>query len=164
MIRLLIYFLLLISIAACRDPFAENAATRRARVEMRVVADDAELLTRTDEVGIADVNLYLVDRSNAVSLHLYGTTPTLHFECPVGSYTCYIVANLHKDMGTLTRRQLVSYAIPARASYADLPMAARTELTIDAGTGWSCLRFKCGGPWRRSRTASRSIPRSTTSA
>lgn len=131
--RLIIYFLLL-GVAACRDPFSESPA-RRTRVEMRIVPHATELLTRTDEVGIADVNLYLADRSGAVRLHLYVTSPTLLFEIPSGQYTCYVVANLHKDMGSLSVRQIEAYAIPARSSYTDLPMSARTELAIDAGTG-----------------------------
>lgn len=125
-----------LALGGCRDAFEKEQPHRGVRVEVRIEADDTKILTRaTDQSSIRDVNYYLVARDNSVQAHGYLTTTHLRFECLAGEYTLYVIANIHKDMGALTPRQIFDYALAFQNSYAELPMSGEAAITIDAGAG-----------------------------
>lgn len=86
----------------------------------------------TDEQTVRDVNLFLYDPR--------GVLPTRHFyvesgavECSVlpGQYEAYAVANVHKDMGEMTREQLFAVQLPSVTRYTMLPMSGHTTLAVE---------------------------------
>ena len=81
---------------------------------------------------IKDLNVYLFGKSSTFKLHIYTQSPLLQFECPVGEYNLYIAANLHADMADLSPAELEAYTVAAQTAYDDLPMSAKTTLTIAA--------------------------------
>ena len=115
------------------DKTAADAPIKNVSVEVGVTARPAERITRaTDEMQIKDLNVYLFGKSNTFKLHIYTQSPFLQFECPVGEYDLYIAANLHADMADLSPAELEACTIASRPAYDDLPMSAKTALTIAA--------------------------------
>ena len=115
------------------DKTAADAPIKNVSVEVGVTARPAERITRaTDEMQIKDLNVYLFGKTNTFKLHIYTQSPFLQFECPVGEYDLYIAANLHADMADLSPAELEACTIASRPAYDDLPMSAKTALTIAA--------------------------------
>ena len=115
------------------DKTAADAPIKNVSVEVGVTARPAERITRaTDEMQIKDLNVYLFGKTNTFKLHIYTQSPLLQFECPVGEYDLYIAANLHADMADLSPAELEACTIASRPAYDDLPMSAKTALTIAA--------------------------------
>ena len=106
---------------------------RNVSVEVGVTARPADRITRaTDETQIKDLNVYLFGKSSTFKHHIYTKSTRLLFECPVGEYDLYIAANLHADMADLSPAELEACTIAARSTYDDLPMSAKTTVTIAA--------------------------------
>lgn len=115
------------------DKTAADAPIKNVSVEVGVTARPAERITRaTDEMQIKDLNVYLFGKTNTFKLHIYTQSPLLLFECPVGEYDLYIAANLHADMADLSPAELEACTIASRPAYDDLPMSAKTTVTIAA--------------------------------
>ena len=115
------------------DKTAADAPIKNVSVEVGVTARPAERITRaTDETQIKDLNVYLFGKTNTFKLHIYTQSPLLQFECPVGEYDLYIAANLHADMADLSPAELEACTIASRPAYDDLPMSAKTTVTIAA--------------------------------
>ena len=115
------------------DKTAADAPIKNVSVEVGVTARPAERITRaTDEMQIKDLNVYLFGKTNTFKLHIYTQSPLLQFECPVGEYDLYIAANLHADMADLSPAELEACTIASRPAYDDLPMSAKTTVTIAA--------------------------------
>ena len=135
-------FLLCISLlgvsAGCdRGEFEAFAVKpQMVRAELPIVVANSAVITRlTDEDTIYDINFYLFGCDNGFSLHLYkDAVSPLRFECPAGSYTLYAVANMHDDMGYLTSGQLAACTLTHTESFADLPMTACREVSIQPVT------------------------------
>ena len=101
------------------------------QVEMRVRYEGMTVVTRAaDENAIADVNLYIFGKDNTSSLHLYSPSATFEFECLPGCYDVYAIADMHKDMGNLSARQLDAYTLTPSSSYESLPMTSHTEIDV----------------------------------
>lgn len=118
--------------ASCSDDHtAVDSPIQKVSIEMDVTARPVDCITRaTDETRIKDLNVYLFGKSNTFKLHIYTPSPLLSFECPVGEYDLYIAANLHADMADLSPAELEAATVNARTSYEDLPMSAKTTVTI----------------------------------
>ena len=115
------------------DKTAVDSPTRNVSVEVGITAKPADRITRaTEETQIKDLNVYLFGKSSTFKLHIYTQSPLLQFECPVGEYDLYIAANLHADMADLSPAELEAYTIASRPAYDDLPMAAKTTVTVNA--------------------------------
>lgn len=89
-----------------------------------------DVVTRSvDENRITDVNLYIVSEQRVVQ-HVYSTSATAQFRCPVGNYQFYVIANHHADMGVKDYQQITGYIIIRRENYEDLPMVAMREVEV----------------------------------
>ena len=134
--KYLLFALLSLSIwftGCIHDKTAADAPIKNVSVEVGITARPADRITRaTDETQIKDLNVYLFGKSNTFKLHIYTQSPLLQFECPVGEYDLYIAANLHADMADLSPAELEACTIASRPAYDDLPMSAKTALTIAA--------------------------------
>lgn len=115
------------------DKTTVDSPIQNVSVEVGVTAKPVDRITRvTDEMQIKDLNVYLFGKSNTFKLHIYTQSPLLLFECPVGEYDLYIAANLHADMADLSPAELEAYTVAAQTAYDDLPMSAKTTVTIAA--------------------------------
>lgn len=115
------------------DKTAVDSPTRNVSVEVGITAKPADRITRaTEETQIKDLNVYLFGKSSTFKHHIYTKSTRLLFECPVGEYDLYVAANLHADMADLSPAELEACTIAARSAYDDLPMSAKTTVTIAA--------------------------------
>lgn len=113
---------------------SQTAPESLVEVTLSVVPNQQDIFTRvTDENVIADVNLFLVQDESVIK-HVYSTSATFSFLCPVGKYTLYVIANHHSDTGELDYTALRTYTILAQSSYDALPMAGVKEIEVsDSG-------------------------------
>lgn len=105
----------------------------KVRFTLQVQEEGVQYVTRaTDEQTVRDVNFFLYDSR--------GVLPTRHFyvesgavECSVlpGQYEAYAVANIHRDMGEMTREQLLAVQLPSVSQYTLLPMSGHTTLAVE---------------------------------
>lgn len=130
----LLFCILAAACAGCLNYNPSAAAAEDAvRVEVSFTSQDVTVITRSaDEQTIKDVNFYLFAKSGESVTHVYAQAASLQIECQPGEYDLYVAANLHADLGNMTVAQLESYTLTARTSYADLPMSAKTSVTITA--------------------------------
>ena len=131
---LFILFPLSVLFTGCmHDKTAVDSPIRNVTVEVGITAKPADRITRaTDETQIKDLNVYLFGKSSTFKHHIYTKSTRLLFECPVGEYDLYVAANLHADMADLSPAELEACTIAARSAYDDLPMSAKTTVTIAA--------------------------------
>lgn len=127
--------LLAIMSSCIKDEMAVDCPSCKDKVRftLQVQEEGVQYVTRaTDEQTVRDVNLFLYDPR--------GMLPTRHFyvesgavECSVlpGQYEAYAVANVHKDMGEMTREQLHAVQLPSVTRYTMLPMSGHTTLTVE---------------------------------
>lgn len=130
----LFFCILAAACAGCLNNAPSTVAAQDAvRVEVSFTSQDVTVITRSaDEQTIKDVNFYLFAKSGESVTHVYARAASLQIECQPGEYDLYVAANLHADLGNMTVAQLESYTLTARTSYADLPMSAKTSVTITA--------------------------------
>lgn len=135
--RILLFILpLLAMMSSCiKDEMAVDCPSCKDKVRftLQVQEEGVQYVTRsTDEQTVRDVNLFLYD--------LRGVLPTRHFyvesgavECSVlpGRYEAYAVANVHRDMGEMTRDELHAVQLPSVTRYTMLPMSGHTTLTVE---------------------------------
>ncbi|WP_304719822.1 DUF4906 domain-containing protein [uncultured Alistipes sp.] len=134
--RILLFILpLLAMMSSCiKDEMADSPLRKdKVRFTLQVQEEGVQYVTRaTDEQTVRDVNLFLYDPR--------GVLPTRHFyvesgavECSVlpGQYEAYAVANVHKDMGDMTREQLFAVQLPSVTRYTMLPMSGHTTLSVE---------------------------------
>lgn len=133
------------AMAACTsivpEPDAGPQAAVPVRVEMRISTETPATVTRTvNAYTISDVNLYLFGEKD---YHFYFTQPAAYtapiaFDALPGSYKLYAVANVHKDMGALTEKDLhfLQVATQDMNAHDDIPMSAKVRAEIN-GSGLS---------------------------
>lgn len=134
--RILLFILpLLTMMSSCiKDEMADCPSCKdKVRFTLQVQEEGVQYITRaTDERTVCDVNLFLYDPR--------GVLPTRHFyvesgavECSVlpGRYEAYAMANVHRDMGEMTREQLLAVQLPSVTNYTMLPMSGHTTLTVE---------------------------------
>lgn len=138
--NILIFLFSLLGLCSCSK---EDIPQRRKPVvvELEIAPDEPRFITRAaDEERITDVNLYLF--SSEFEFHQYAVSSHLRFECPPGSYKIYLLANMHRDLGTMTRPQLAAFSLPVKDSYTDLPMSYAGNLTVSASGNDTPIQVK----------------------
>ena len=103
------------------------------RFSLQVQEEGVQYVTRaTDEQTVRDVNLFLFDpRGVLPDRHFYVESGTVECSVLPGNYEAYAVANVHRDMGTMTQEQLRAVQLPSVTRYTMLPMSGHTTLTVE---------------------------------
>lgn len=105
----------------------------KVRFSLQVQEEGVQYVTRaTDERSVRDVNLFLYDpRGMLLDHHFYVESGTVECSVLPGSYEAYAVANMHRDMGEMTREQLRAVQLPSATNYETIPMSGHTTLTVE---------------------------------
>ena len=105
----------------------------KVRFSLQVQEEGVQYVTRaTDEQTVRDVNLFLYDPCGMLpDRHFYVESGTVECSVLPGSYEAYAVANVHRDMGTMTREQLRAVQLPSVTNYETIPMSGYTTLTVE---------------------------------
>lgn len=105
----------------------------KVRFTLQVQEDGVQYVTRaTDEQTVRDVNLFLYDpRGMLPTRHFYVESGTVECSVLPGRYEAYAVANVHKDMGEMTREQLHAVQLPSVTNYTMLPMSGHTTFAVE---------------------------------
>ena len=126
---------LLAMMSSCiKDEMEECPSCKdKVRFSLQVREEGVQYVTRaTDERTVRDVNLFLYDpRGMLPDRHFYVESGTVECSVLPGSYEAYAVANVHRDMGTMTREQLFAVQLPSLTKYVMLPMSGYTTLTVE---------------------------------
>ena len=127
--------LLAIMSSCIKDEMAVDCPSCKDKVRftLQVQEEGVQYVTRaTDEQTVRDVNLFLYDpRGMLPDRHFYVESGTVECSVLPGSYEAYAVANVHRDMGTMTREQLFAVQLPSLTKYVMLPMSGYTTLTVE---------------------------------
>ena len=112
------------------------AAESVTRFTLRVCPEETQAVTRAaDERAVKDMNVFLFDPQGIrPSQHFYVQGGVLERSIPAGRYDVYAVANLHEDMGPMSREALSDYEFRVPRSYTSLPMSGYAECTVGKGT------------------------------
>ena len=107
--------------------------TDKIRFTLQVQEEGVQYITRTtDEQNVRDVNIFLYDPHGVLpAQHLYTENGAVECSIVPGRYEAYTIANLHRDMGEMSRDELLAVQLPAVTNYETLPMSGRTILTIE---------------------------------
>ena len=126
---------LLAMMSSCiKDEMEECPSCKdKVRFSLQVREEGVQYVTRaTDERTVRDVNLFLYDpRGMLPDRHFYVESGTVECSVLPGSYETYAVANVHRDMGTMTREQLFAVQLPSLTKYVMLPMSGYTTLSVE---------------------------------
>ena len=135
-------------------------ATEDTPVQVELKLKSEQMDTRAiDEDAINDINIYFF--GNNINYHFYYPeyAPSFVFEILPGTYTLCVVTNVHKDMGGMTKSELIRYKYSVDDMVDDIPMTASMNVRIlgperEAEPSDACLRH---GEERR-RAGWRSVP------
>ena len=126
---------LLAMMSSCNKDEMEDRPSLQdeVRFSLQIQEEGVQYVTRaTDEQTVHDVNLFLFDpRGVLPDRHFYVESGTVECSVLPGSYETYAVANVHRDMGTMTREQLFAVQLPSLTKYVMLPMSGYTTLTVE---------------------------------
>lgn len=126
---------LLAMMSSCNKDEMEDRPSLQdeVRFSLQIQEEGVQYITRaTDEQTVRDVNLFLYDpRGVLPDRHFYVETGTVECSVLPGSYEAYAVANVHRDMGEMTREQLFAVQLPSVTRYTMLPMSGHTTLTVE---------------------------------
>lgn len=105
----------------------------KVRFTLQVQEEGVRYVTRaTDEQTVCDINLFFYDSRGALpDRHFYVENGTVECSVLPGEYEVYAVANVHRDMGEMTREQLFAVQLPSITKYETLPMSGHTTLTVE---------------------------------
>ena len=126
---------LLASAVGCSKEDIVPAAESATRFTLRVCPEATQAITRAaDERAVKDINVFLFDPQGIrPSQHFYVQGGVLERSIPAGRYDVYAVANLHEDMGPMSRKTLSAYEFRVPRSYTSLPMSGYAECTVGKG-------------------------------
>ena len=126
---------LLASAVGCSKEDIVPAAESATRFTLRVCPEATQAITRAaDERAVEDINVFLFDPQGIrPSQHFYVQGGVLERSIPAGRYDVYAVANLHEDMGPMSRKTLSAYEFRVPRSYTSLPMSGYAECTVGKG-------------------------------
>ena len=126
---------LLAMMSSCNKDEMEDRPSLQdeVRFSLQIQEEGVQYVTRaTDEQTVRDVNLFLFDpRGVLPDRHFYVESGTVECSVLPGSYEAYAVANVHRDMGTMTQEQLRAVQLPSVTRYTMLPMSGHTTLTVE---------------------------------
>lgn len=99
-------------------------------VTLEIEPENPVSLTRAvSENGIEDVNIFIYRNGSRVE-HTYATGTSHKIDIAPGTYSFYVVANMHRDMGDLSESNLQVYSITAPTD-GTLTMIGTDTFTID---------------------------------
>ena len=99
-------------------------------VTLEIEPETPVLLTRAvSENGIEDVNIFIY-RNGSLVEHTYAAGTSHKIDIAPGTYSLYVVANMHRDMGDLSESNLQVYSIAAPTD-GTLTMIGTDTFTID---------------------------------
>lgn len=118
--------------ARYEQPFVSEPDTR---FTLQVCREEPRTVTRAaDEWAVQDVNVYLFDPQGIrASRHFYVQGDLVECAVPAGRYDVYAVANLHEDLGPMSREALLDYEFRVPRSYVSLPMSGYADCTVGKG-------------------------------
>ena len=126
---------LLAMMSSCNKDEMEDRPSLQdeVRFSLQIQEEGVQYVTRaTDERSVRDVNLFLFDPCGVLpDRHFYVENGTVECSVLPGSYEAYAVANVHRDMGTMTREQLFAVQLPSLTKYVMLPMSGYTTLSVE---------------------------------
>jgi len=100
-------------------------------VTLEIEPENPVSLTRAvSENGIEDVNIFIYRNGSRVE-HTYATGTSHKIDIAPGTYSFYVVANMHRDMGDLSESNLQIYGITAPTDDGTLTMIGSDTFTID---------------------------------
>lgn len=134
--RILLFILpLLAMMSSCIKDEVEDCPSCKDKVRftLQVQEEGVQYVTRaTDERTVRDVNLFLYDpRGVLPARHFYVESSSVECSVLPGQYEAYAVANIHQDMGKMTREQLLAVQLPSVTNYTMLPMSGHTTLAVE---------------------------------
>ena len=106
-------------------------ATEDTPVQVELKLKSEKMDTRAiDENAINDINIYFF--SNNINYHFYYPeyAPSFVFQILPGTYTLCVVTNVHKDMGGMTKSELIRYKYSVDDMVDDIPMTASMNVRI----------------------------------
>lgn len=134
--RILLFILpLLAMMSSCIKDEVEDCPSCKDKVRftLQVQEEGVQYVTRaTDERTVRDVNLFLYDpRGVLPDRHFYAESGSVECSVLPGQYEAYAVVNVHRDMGEMTREQLLAVQLPSVTNYTMLPMSGHTTLAVE---------------------------------
>lgn len=135
---------LLASAVGCSKEDIAPAAESATCFMLRVCPEETQAITRAaDERAVEDINVFLFDPQGIrPPQHFYVQGGVLERSIPAGRYDVYAVANLHEDMGPMSRKALSAYEFRVPRSYTSLPMSGYAECTVGKGTPEATLTVR----------------------
>ena len=135
---------LLASAVGCSKEDIVPAAESATRFTLRVYPEATQAITRAaDERAVKDINVFLFDPQGIrPSQHFYVQGGVLERSIPAGRYDVYAVANLHEDMGPMSRKTLSAYEFRVPRSYTRCPCPDMRN--VRSGKGCRRLRSPFG--------------------
>ena len=116
-------------------------------VNVELCLEPATMETRAlDENAITDVNIFFFKntKKEALDYHFYYPEYAPSFVCQLmpGNYTLYVVANVHEDLGELSKEALLQYEYNHSNMTSDIPMVARTNVSIKDNVKLSAIQIE----------------------
>ena len=124
--------LILLLLTGC-EPYLDIAEHdgKKVSVTLEIKPETPVSHTRAvSENGIEDVNIFIY-RNSSLAEHLYATGTSHKIDIAPGTYSFYVVANMHRDMGDLSESNLMGYGITAPTDEGTLTMIGTDTFTID---------------------------------
>lgn len=140
---LFIPLLALLATTGCRQDELPEPETGHVHLTLNLQPQQPIAVTRSiDENILTDANLFVYRQGESEPFaHLYTDKPYFVVDIVPDVYTFYVVANLHRDMGPLTRQSLVDFSEYAIDNGGTFVMAGQTTENIDFSTYLLKLRL-----------------------
>ena len=126
------YFALISLLLTGCEQYSDIAGHDRGKlsVTLEIEPETPVSLTRAvSENGIEDVNIFIY-RNGSLVEHTYAAGTSHKIDIAPGTYSLYVVANMHRDMGDLSESNLQIYSIAAPTD-GTLTMIGTDTFTID---------------------------------
>ena len=140
----LIFLLIaLLAMTGCRQDEPPEPETGHVHLTLDLQPQQPTAVTRSIDGNIlTDANLFVYRQGESDPFaHLYTDKPYFVIDIVPDVYTFYVVGNLHRDLGPLTRQSLIDYADYAIDNGGTLVMAGQTTENIDFSTYLLKLRL-----------------------
>lgn len=133
---LIIPLLALLTMTGCRQDELPQPETGHVHLTLDLQPQQQVAVTRSvDENILTDANLFVYRQGESEPFaHLYTDKPYFVVDIVPDVYTFYVVGNLHRDLGPLTRQSLVDFSDYAIDNDGTLVMAGQTTENIDFST------------------------------
>jgi len=139
----IIPLLVLLALTGCGQDDLPEPETGHVHLTLNLQPQQPTAVTRSvDENILTDANLFVYRQGESEPFaHLYTDKPYFVVDIVPDVYTFYVVGNIHRDMGPLTRQSLVDFADYTIDNGGTLVMAGRTTENIDFSTYLLTLRL-----------------------